>query len=1035
MMRSRIAPALAVVAISCIVGAPASSQGPAPRVDPTLYEAMRYRMVGPLRGGRVTAVTGFPDDLHAYLQGASGGGVWHTDDAGNHWRPIADDALTAGAVGAVAIAEGNPDVIYVGTGSVCIRGNVSVGRGAWKSEDRGESWSFIGLPASGAIGEIVVHPDDADVVYAAALGNPFGPNPERGVYRSRNGGGSWENVLFLNDSTGAVALAMNPENPDEIFAGMWRAERKPWTLISGGEDGGIYRTRDGGDTWTKLGGGLPEGVVGKIGLSISQANPRRVWAMVEAEPGNGLWRSDDGGETWTFLTGENRLAGRAFYYHHVVADPTDEDTIYVLNSRLFRSTDGGESFTMIPLPHGDVHDLWVHPDDPEIFVVGTDGGAVVTLNHGATFSTVYNQPTAEFYDVEVDNLVPYRLYGSQQDNSTIIVPSRPGRNQLRPQEAWRYAAGCETGPVAFDPDDPDVIWGGCYSGVINRMVVSSDTRRNMNLYPASTGVAPSELRYRFQWVAPIVVSPHDAQTVYHASQYVHRTRDGGMTWETISPDLSYADPSTLRFPGGPIHADNTGVEVFATVFELTVSPHDAETLWAGTDDGRVHLTRDDGVTWTDVTPPDLPRLATVNAIEVSAHQPGRAFLAVHAYRLGDASPYVWRTDDYGRTWTRLTDGANGIPADHWVRVVREDPEQHGLLYAGTEFGIFASFDDGVRWQPLRMNLPATPVMDLEVHRGDLVVATQGRSFWVLDDLTPLRELAADPLVAEAHLFTPRDAQRGASAPPLQEVDLTVPEGLPAGALLHFVLGEDLGGLRLTVLDAEDREVTWWATGEHGGRRLPSTRGFHRLAWDLRYDRGNVKAPPGAYTVRLAWDGGMNEAELRVVPDPRDPEATMADYEEQFSVSMAVADTVTRLRGTIDRLKEVDAQVDSLIAWAEAAGSRADDAAERARTFQATTEALQSRLTSYRTDEGPSGGRSIAGLDRQYGSLLGSLNGGGGYGGGSTEGRPTAGALQRKRDLDAEWGVLSQSLARLLEQDLAALNVEAERLGGPVIEVR
>jgi len=1034
MMRSRIFPALAVVAISCIVGAPASSQSLSAGVDPALYEGMRYRMVGPLRGGRVTAVTGFRDDLHAYLQGASGGGVWYTDDAGNHWRPTADDALTAGAVGAVAVAEGNPDVIYVGTGSVCIRGNVSVGRGAWKSEDRGVTWTFVGLPATGAIGEIVVHPGDADVVYAAALGNPFGPNPERGVYRSQDGGESWENVLFLNDSTGAVALAMNPENPDEIFAGMWRAERKPWTLISGGEDGGIYRTRDGGDTWTKLGGGLPEGVVGKVGLSISAANPSRVWAMVEAEPGNGLWRSDDSGETWTFLTGEGRLAGRAFYYHHVVADPTDENTIYVLNSRLFRSTDGGETFTMIPVPHGDVHDLWVHPDDPEIFVVGTDGGAVVTLNHGATFSTVYNQPTAEFYDVEVDNLVPYRLYGSQQDNSTIIVPSRPGRNQLRPQEGWRYAAGCETGPVAFDPDDPDVIWGGCYSGVINRMVVSSDTRRNVNLYPASTGVAPSELRYRFQWVAPIVVSPHDAQTVYHASQFVHRTRDGGMTWETISPDLSYADPSTLRFPGGPIHADNTGVEVFATVFELTVSPHDAATLWAGTDDGRVHLTRDDGVTWTDVTPPDLPRLATVNAIEVSAHQPGRAFLAVHAYRLGDASPYVWRTDDYGRTWTRLTDGANGIPADHWVRVVREDPEQRGLLYAGTEFGIFASFDDGARWQPLRMNLPATPIMDLEVHRGDLVVATQGRSFWVLDDLTALRELAADPIVAEARLFTPRDAQRGASAPPLQEVDLTVPEGLPAGALLHFVVAADLGGLRLTVLDAEDREVTWWATGERGGRGLPSTRGFHRLAWDLRYDRGNVKAPPGAYTVRLAWDGGMNEAELRVVPDPRDPDVTTADYEEQFRVSMAVADTVTRLRGAIDRLEEVDAQVDSLIAWAESAGSRADDAAERARAFQTTTEALQRRLTSYRTDEGPSGVRTIAGLDRQYGSLLGSLNGGGGYGAGSTEGPPTAGALQRKRDLDAQWGALSGSLADLLVEDLAALNVEVERLGGPVIEV-
>ena len=1034
MMHSRIAPALAVVVISCIAGAPASSQSSTPSVDPALYEGMRYRMVGPFRGGRVTAVAGFPDDMHAYIHGASGGGVWHTDDVGQHWRPTADNALTAGAVGAVAVAEGNPDVIYAGTGSACIRGNVSVGRGMWKSEDRGAKWAFVGLPSSGAIGEIVVHPSDAEVVYAAALGNPFGPNPERGVYRSRDGGENWENVLFLNDSTGAVALAMNPDNPDEIFAGMWRAERKPWTLISGGEDGGIYRTRDGGDTWTKLGGGLPEGVVGKVGLSISPANPQRVWAMVEAEPGNGLWRSDDSGETWTFVNGENRLAGRAFYYHHVVADPTDENTIYVLNSRLFRSTNGGESFTMIPLPHGDVHDLWIHPNDPEVFVVGTDGGAVVTLNHGATFSTVYNQPTAEFYDVEVDNLLPYRLYGSQQDNSTIIVPSRPGRNQLRPQEAWSYAAGCETGPVAFDPDDPDVIWGGCYAGVINRMVVSSDTRRNMNLYPASTGVAPSELRYRFQWVAPIVVSPHDAQTVYHASQYVHRTRDGGMTWETISPDLSYADPSTLQFPGGPIHADNTGVEVFATVFELTVSPHDAGTLWAGTDDGRVHLTQDDGATWTDVTPSDLPRLATVNAIEVSPHQPGRAFLTVHAYRLGDASPYVWRTEDFGRTWTRLTDGANGIPNDHWVRIVREDPEQRGLLYAGTEFGIFVSFDDGAHWLPLRMNLPATPVTDLEVHRGDLVVATQGRSFWVLDDLTPLRELAADPLVAQARLFTPRDAQRGASAPPLQEVDLNLPDNLPSGALLHFVLGEELGGLRLTVLDAEDREVTWWAAGERSGRVLPSSQGFHRLAWDLRYDQGNVKAPPGAYTVRLSWDGGMNEAKLRVVPDPRDPEVTMVDYEEQFRVTMAVADTAARLRSAIRQLQGVAEQADSLIAWAEAAGSQADGAAAQAHEFVATMEALQRRVTSHQTDEGPSGLRTIAGLDRQYSSLLGSLNGGGGYGGGSTEGPPTAGAVQRKRDLDAEWGVLSQSLEKLLVEDLAALNVEVERLGGPVIEV-
>jgi photosystem II stability/assembly factor-like uncharacterized protein len=1041
MTQSRPRPLLVIATLASALGVPASGQVPPPTaapshvVDPGLYEGMRYRMVGPLRGGRVTAVTGFPDDVHAFVQGASGGGVWHSDDAGHHWSPIADAALTAGAVGAVAVADADPDVLYVGTGSVCIRGNVSVGRGAWKSEDRGRTWAFIGLPASGAIGEIVVHPDDPATLYVAALGNPFGPNPERGVYRSRDGGESWDHVLFLNDSTGAVAIAMNPENPEEIFAGMWRAERKPWTLISGSEEGGIYRSRDGGDTWTKLAGGLPGGPVGKVGLSISPANPDRVWAMVEAEPGNGLWRSDDRGDTWTFVNGESRLAGRAFYYHHVVADPSDENTVYVLNTRLYRSTDGGESFTLIPIPHGDLHDMWIHPDDPEIFTVGSDGGAVVTLNHGETFSTVYNQPTAEFYDVVVDNDVPYRLYGSQQDNTTISVPSRMGRNQLRPQEGWRYAAGCETGPIALDPDDPTVIWGGCYGGVINRMDVSKDTRRNVNLYPVSSGVAPSDLRYRFQWVAPIVMSPHDPRTVYHASQHVHRTRDGGMTWETISPDLSYADSSTLRFPGGPIHADHSGVEVFATVFALSVSPHDGGTLWAGTDDGRVHLTRDDGATWNDITPPELPRLATVNSIDVSARQPGRAFIAVHAYRLGDPSPYIWRTDDYGQTWTRLTDGTNGIPADHWVRVVREDPEWPGLLYAGTEFGIFASFDDGARWQPLRMNLPATPITDLEVHQGDLVVATQGRSFWILDDLTPLRELAADPVVAGARLFTPRDATRGASAPPLQEVDLTFPDALPAGALLHYVLDDELEGLRLTIFDADDTEVTGWAAGEEDGRALAVTRGFHRIAWDLRYDRGNVKAPPGTYTVRLEWEGGIREAELRVVPDPLDPEITMADYEEQFRVSRAVADTLARLREAIEHLETVDAQTDSLIAWAEGEGSEAEALSEQARAFAATAERLRQRLTSHETDEGEPGLRTLAGLDRQYASLLGNLNGGGGYGGGSTEGPPTAGALERQRDLDAEWGVLSRALARLLEEELAALNTETERLGGPVIGIR
>jgi photosystem II stability/assembly factor-like uncharacterized protein len=511
--------------LSAALPAPTLQAQSQPVVDPALYAGMEYRMVGPFRGGRVTAVTGIAEEPHTFFFGGTGGGVWKTDDAGHHWVPIADDYLTAGAVGAIDVADSDPNVIYVGTGSACIRGNVSVGRGLWKTTDGGDTWKFVGLPESGAVGSLAVHPENPDRVYVAALGHPFGKNPERGVYRTTDGGDTWENVLFLNDSTGAVSLALNPENPRIIYAGMWRAERKPWTLISGSPEGGVYKTTDGGDSWTRLAGGLPDGMVGKVTVTVSRANPDRVWAMVEAEPGNGLYRSDDAGATWTFLTGESQLTGRAFYYHHVIADPGDENTVYILNTRMYRSVDGGETFQLIPVHHGDVHDLWINPLDSEIFVVGDDGGAEVSLTGGRTLSGVYNQATAELYDVMVDNGYPYRIYGSQQDNTTISVLSHRMGNSLRPQEEWQYAAGCEVGPIAFDPDDPDEIWSGCYGGVINRMVVSTDVRRNLNLYPANQNRAPKDLRYRFQWVAPIVMDPLDPNTVYHASQYVHRTRE------------------------------------------------------------------------------------------------------------------------------------------------------------------------------------------------------------------------------------------------------------------------------------------------------------------------------------------------------------------------------------------------------------------------------------------------------------------------------------------------------------------------------
>ncbi len=662
-------------------------------VDTLLFKGMRYRMVGPFRGGRATAVTGVARAPHLFYMGTTGGGVWKTDDAGTHWTPLTDAFLDNGNIGAIDVADSDPNIIYVGTGSASIRGNVSTGTGVWKSTDAGRTWRFIGLREAGAIGKLVVNPANPDEVFVAALGHPFGKNPERGIFRTRDGGAAWQHVLALNDSTGGVAIVMSPDDPRELWAGIWRAERKPWTLISGGPDGGLYRSRDGGDSWSKVGGSLPTGMVGKVQVTQSPADPNRLWVTIEAEPNGGLYRSEDRGTSWTRVNSEARVRGRPFYYGHVRADPKNRERVYVLNVAALRSEDGGARFDIVPVPHGDVHDIWINPENPSIFAISDDGGTVVTLNDGRTFSSMYNQPTAELYDVQVDNQHPYRIYGSQQDNTAISVLQRRLHNSLRPQQEWGYGAGCETGPVAVHPDHPDTIWGGCYGGAINRYDVATDTRISVKGWPDANTMAPSEMTNRWQWVAPIVVSPLEPRTLYHASQFLYRSRDGGDEWTRISPDLTTNDTTYQRWPGGPITPDNTGVEVFTTIFAVAPSPHDARTIWVGTDDGRLHLTRDDGGSWTNITPPGMPRRGTVNRIEISRHSPGRAFVAVQRYREDDFTPYVFVTDDFGVTWRRITDGTNGIPPRHFVRVVREDDTQRGLLYAGTEFGAYVSFDD------------------------------------------------------------------------------------------------------------------------------------------------------------------------------------------------------------------------------------------------------------------------------------------------------------------------------------------------------
>ncbi len=830
-------------------------------VHPVLLETLEFRSVGPFRGGRVTAVGGFPDDPHAFVMGTTGGGVWITDDAGERWRNVTDGFLDVGSIGAVEVAPGDPNVIYVGTGSAGIRGNVSQGRGLWRSTDRGKSWTFLGLREAGLVGKIQVDPRDADVAFVAALGNAFARNQERGVYRTRDGGNSWERVLFVADSVGAVDLVMNPRNPRELYAGMWRAERKPWTLIDASRDGGIWKTTDGGDTWTRLtdaarDNGLPsETLFGRIGLALSPADPERVWALINApDPHGGIWRTDDGGESWRKVNRDRRFRQRHWYYSHLEADPVDPNTVYVLNTGMYRSVDGGEDWTSIRVPHGDVHDLWIHPDDPEAMVVGNDGGAQVSLTGGRSWSTMHNQPTAEFYRVEVDNQFPYRLYGAQQDNSTISVGSRVA-GDLSPEQDWFSVGGAESGHISVHPhpDSAHIVWAGNYIGQIDRVNLNTGESRNMILYPQmGDGVAPRDARYRFQWNAPILISRHDPGVVYHTSQYVHRTTDGGMSWETISPDLTTNNPEQQGLPGGPLQHDHTGVEVYNTVFVLSESPHDARELWTGSDDGRVHLTRDGGGSWTDITPREMPVGGTVNSIDLNPGIPGRAVMAVYRYREGDFRPYVFLTEDYGARWRLLTDGSNGIPADHPVRVVREDPDREGLLYAGTEFGMYVSFDEGAHWQPLQQNLPRTPITDLRVHEQDLVVATQGRSFWILDDLTPLHTLADEVRAEALHLFQPRNVT-------LARFRATggnrAPESPPGGVVLNFWIGEEATGeVEIEILDESGTVIR-----EFEGPLDKTTGG--------RADDGGAEE-------------GLREAELTRVPAPAGPDEEEEAPEEE-----------------------------------------------------------------------------------------------------------------------------------------------------------
>ncbi len=909
----------------------AAAQEPA-QFRPALWSGMKYRLIGPFRGGRVTTVTGVPSQPQTFYMGSTGGGVWKTTDAGHNWTNISDGFFSVASMGAVEVAQSNPNVVYAGTGSSKIRSNVSIGRGIYKSTDAGKTWTFAGLRDVGQISTVRVDPTNPDLVYVAALGNPFIDSPERGIYRSTDGGGTWKKVLYISDSAGGADLELQPGNPKVLFATLWHGQRKPWTIISGAKEGGIYKSTDGGDTWNKLGGGLPNDIFGRANVAISNARPNRIYALIEAKPGSGLYRSEDAGATWTLVNGSGNLITRPFYYDTLGVDPVNPDVVWVGNEGWYKSTDGGKSFRSSPVPHGDNHDVWINPKNPEIMIQSNDGGANVSMDGGKTWSVQSNQPTAEIYQVAVDNQFPYRVYGAQQDDDTVILPSLPLGNNVD----FRIGPGCETGPIIPDMANPEVVYGGC-KGQFSRFNITTTNEQRYWIGAESLyGNGGKTLIYRFQRVSPMEVSPFNSKVVYYGSQYLHRTTDGGVTWTKISPDLTAFPPEGQEASGEPITRDATGEEVYSTLYTIRESTKQKGLIWTGSNDGLIWVTRDDGKTWANVTPKDLPPGGRVQNIEASPHRPGTAYAAIYRFLLGDFQPYLYRTDDFGKTWIRLTDGKNGIAVDEPVRVVREDPDRPHLLYAGTEFGIHVSFDDGAHWQSFQLNLPVTPVTDIRVAHKDLVLSTQGRSDWILDNLTPLHQLNDRLAASQAWLFKPRDAYRIPGRQTGTNRALAYPS---SGAQIDYYLaGTPDGDITIDILDGAGQSIRTFSSAygtertagggeaqvdDEGGFRAPplptkleKTPGMHRFTWDLKYPGpwmseqrpagpNGPAAVPGVYSVRFTAGAYTATLPVTVIEDPRVTKdgVTTAQLKEQFEHNMRARDLVSQVNQAVARLRE------------------------------------------------------------------------------------------------------------------------------------
>ncbi|MEM1321239.1 MAG: glycosyl hydrolase [Bacteroidota bacterium] len=863
-----------------------------PQFDEAIYQSMEWRSIGPYRGGRSCAVAGVSGKPNLYYMGTTGGGVWRTRDGGRQWENISD-GFFGGSIGSIAVSEYDHNVIYVGGGEVTVRGNVSHGDGVWKSVDAGKTWTQMGLKSSRHIARLRIHPRNPETVYAAVMGDLYTSNQQRGVFRSKDGGASWEKILYVNPDVGAVDLCMDPNNPRILYATTWRIRRTPYSLSSGGQGSGIWKSTDGGDNWEEItrNEGLPKDTVGIAGITVSPVNSERVWAIIEAKDG-GVFRSDDSGKTWKKLNDKRNLRQRAWYYTRIYADTQDEDKVYVLNVRYHRSKDGGKTFQQFNSQHSDHHDLWIAPENPDRMVIADDGGAQVTYDGGETWSTYHNQPTAQFYRVTTDNHFPYRIYAAQQDNSTVRIMHRSPGSEIN-ERHWESTAGCECGHIAIDPKNNDIVYGGCYDGYLQRLDHGIDQRRAINVWPDNPmGHGAEGMRYRFQWNFPLFFSPHDPKKLYTASNHLHVSYDEGQSWEIISPDLTRNDPSKLGSSGGPITKDNTSVEYYCTIFAAIESPRVKDLLWVGSDDGLLHLSRDGGQNWTQVNPPNMPEWIMINSLEADPFNDGGLYVAATMYKSGDFQPYLYRTKDFGKTWKKIT---KGIDKEHFTRVVRADPERQGLLYAGTESGMYVSFDDGDNWQPFQLNLPIVPITDLAVKENNLVAATQGRSIWVIDDLTPLHQLKKGDDAKAVHLFTPKPTYRmdGRQNKKVKNAGMNH----PGGVMVHYFVKnlEDSTKVSLSFMEKEGTVIrTFSNTAKEKKDKLKVEKGANRFVWNMTYPeakkfKGMIlwwgslngpKARPGDYQVKLTVDGEETIVPFSILKDPRTP-ATPADFQKQF----------------------------------------------------------------------------------------------------------------------------------------------------------